>query len=348
MYSRPALADLIARVRTDVLSRLNQDDVLRRADAEVYARVIGGVANGLYGYIDWLANQIIYDTADEDTLRRYCVMWGVPLGDATYAVGPTTAQVLQPTTITTGSILAAADGQQYQVTADVMVAPGSISLPLRAVAAGAAGNRTAGQQLTFISPVSGVQAQTTCGDLIGGTDAATVDDLRAALLSRIQQPPQGGAATDYVAWAKSVPGVTRAWVCPGELGPGTVVVRFVCDNASGGLIPSAAMVSTVQAAIDAVRPVTAQVTVLAPIAAPTNYQIQGLVPATPAVQAAIVAELQDLHRREAVPGGTLLLSHLRAAISAAAGEQDAILVTPSANVTVGTGVISTMGSVTWL
>ena len=38
-FSRSTLAVLISRQRTDLLSRLDQDDELRRADAEVYARV---------------------------------------------------------------------------------------------------------------------------------------------------------------------------------------------------------------------------------------------------------------------------------------------------------------------
>jgi len=75
MYSRPALAELVQRVRTDVLSRLSTDDLLRRADAEVYARVLGGVAHGLYGFIDWLSNQVIFDTAEVEFLERWCSIW---------------------------------------------------------------------------------------------------------------------------------------------------------------------------------------------------------------------------------------------------------------------------------
>ena len=57
--------------------------------------------------------------------------------------------------------------------------------------------------------------------------------------------------------------------------------------------------------------------------------------------------MQDLLLREAVPGGTILLSHIRAAISAAAGETDYVLLSPSANVTNSTGNMSTMGTITW-
>ena len=182
--------------------------------------------------------------------------------------------------------------------------------------------------------------------LSGGADIETDDALRARLIARIQQPPQGGSDYDYVAWALAVEGVTRAWCYPAELGLGTVTVRFVRDN-DDSLIPDTTEVAAVQAHIDALRPVTAQVTVVAPVAVALNFTIGGLDPATSTVRAAVEAELADLILREAVPGGTILLSHIRAAISAAAGENDFTLTSPSANVTRTTGQMTVMGTVTW-
>ena len=194
-------------------------------------------------------------------------------------------------------------------------------------------------------------ACTVAGDgMTGGADTETDVGLRARLLARIQQVPQGGCKSDYEAWALEVPGVTRAWVYPQELGVGTVSVRFVRDSDGSGsaIIPDSSEVAAVQAYLDARRPVTAQLTVLAPTANPLNFTISGLSPSTDTVKAAVQAELQDLLLREAAPGGDVLLSHIRAAISAASGEDDYTLSSPSANVTNGTGQMSTMGSITWL
>ena len=66
-------------------------------------------------------------------------------------------------------------------------------------------------------------------ELDGGVDTENDDDLRARILFRIHQPPMGGDADDYVAWALSVPGVTRAWAAT-EMGIGTVTVRFMMDE----------------------------------------------------------------------------------------------------------------------
>ncbi len=348
-FSRPSLADIIQRVRNDVLSRLAADDVLRRADAEVYARVMGGVAHGLYGFIDWLSDQLIYDTAEVEYLERWCSIWGIARKAAASATGTVTFTVQDGAVIPAGTLLQALDGVQYQTTADATVAAPSATAPIAAVTPAAASNRSAGQSLALVSPIVGVQPTATASALSGGADIETDDALRARLLARIQQPPHGGSANDYVTWALEVAGVTRAWVSPQELGLGTVTVRFVRDNDGTGsaIIPDAAEVAAVQAYIDARRPVTAQVTVVAPTAVPLNFQIQGLTPNNATVQAAVQAELQDLLLREAVPGGTILLSHIRAAISAAAGETDYVLLSPSANVTSTTGNMSTMGTITW-
>lgn len=350
MYSRPPLADIVQRVRTDVLSRLSTDDLLRRADAEVYARVMGGVAHGLYGFIDWLSAQLIYDTAELEYLERWCSIWGITRKAAAAATGTVSFTVQAGAVIASGTLLQALDAVQYKTTADATVVGTTATAPVVAVVAAAAGNRATGQSLSLVSPVVGVQATATAGLLSGGADVETDDALRARLLTRIQQPPQGGAAADYIAWALGVSGVTRAWVYAQELGAGTVTVRFVRDNDGTGaaVIPDSTEVAAVQAYIDARRPVTAAVTVVAPVAVPLNFTISGLTPSTAAVQAAVQTELQDLLLREATPGGTLLLSHMRAAISAATGETDFVLTSPSANVTNTTGNMSTMGTITWV
>lgn len=348
MYSRPTLSDLIQRIRDDLLSRVASDDVLRRADTEVYSRVLAGVANGLYGYIAWLSDQVIYDKAEQEYLDRWCSIWGKPRKAAKVAVGTAVLSVSSNGTVAEGTLLQADDGQRYQLAGDASVMVPTSVVQIQAVTPGAAGNRVAGQKLSLVSPVDGIQSTAVSGALSGGADAELDDDLRARLLARIQNPPQGGAASDYVSWAVAVPGVTRAWVYPGELGAGTVTLRFVCDHNPDGLIPNASTVAALQATLDALRPVTAQLSVVAPVAAPLNFTIQGLVPNTAAVSAAVQAELQDLLTREAVPGGTILLSHIRAAISAAAGESDYVLLSPSTNVTSPTGSMSTMGNITWL
>ncbi|MEZ2293103.1 baseplate J/gp47 family protein [Variovorax sp. RCC_210] len=342
-FNRPQLTALVKTLRDDMLSRVGDETQLRRADAEVYARVFAGAMHGLYGYTDWISKQIIWDRCDDDTLERWASMWlQVPRKPAAAATGVATFVLAVGAAVPAGSVVQAFDGVQYQTTADNI---GSTA-PVVALVAGAAGNRAAGQALSLVSPIAGVQTQAIASEISGGSDIESPDSLRARLIARVRTPPDGGSATDYLQWALEVPGVTRAWVAPLEQGAGTVVVRFVRDN-DATPIPDAVEVAAVQAHIDPLRPVTADVYVVAPIADPLNFQIT-LTPPTVAVKAAVELELRDLLFREAAPGVTLLVSHIREAISTAAGETDHVLVSPAANVVPAIGHMPVFGSITWV
>lgn len=348
-FSRPDLPTLINRAEADIETRLPGADArLRRSNLNVLARVHSGAAHGLYGYLEWLARQVIIDTADGDMLERHASIWGVERKAASPAVGNITVTGTNGAIVPADSTLARSDGAQYSTDAEATIAGGTATIAVTAVDGGQAGNAAAASMLSFDTPIAGVSATATvgAGALTGGADIETDNDLRARLLARIQAPPHGGAQHDYIAWALEVPGVTRAWVYPAELGLGTITVRFVRDD-DASPIPDAGEVAAVQAYIDALRPVTADLTVVAPVAVPLNFTID-IVPDTAAIRAAIEAELRDLLLRAAEPGATILLSHIREAISLATGENDHILTTPAANVTHAIGEMATFGAITWL
>lgn len=353
-FARPDLPTLIDRAAADIESRLPGADArLRRSNLNVLARVLAGAAHGLYGYVDWLALQILVDTAEAEFLERHANIW-LPGGrlPAAYAVGQVTATGTDGAVIPVGTRFRRADGVVYTAEADATVAGGSALVTVVAVEAGQAGNSDAGVSLALETPVAGVNsaAVVTAGALSGGAAIESDDGLRARVLARIQQPPHGGAKHDYIAWALEVPGVTRAWCYPLEAGDGTVTVRFVRDG-DASIFPDAGEVAAVLAHIEEVRPVTAHVYVFAPVAQAVNFTI-ALTPSTAGVRASVEASLRDLLLREAVPEGgagegTILLSHIREAISLAAGETDHDLVAPVADVTLTTGQMAVFGAITW-
>ena len=354
-FSRPDLPILIDRAVADIESRLPGADArLRRSNLNVLARVHAGATHGLYGYLDWLSRQILPDTADAEILERHARIW-LTIGriPAAYAVGQATVTGSDGAVIPAGTVFKRSDGTAYAAESEATIAGGSALVTLVAEVAGQAGNAAAGSALTLDSPIAGVNAAATvtAGALTGGADIEDDDSLRIRLLERIQQPPMGGAKADYVAWAKEVPGVTRAWCYPEEMGDGTVTVRFVRDD-DASLIPDANEVAAVQAYIDERRPVAAELFVVAPVAAPVAFEVE-LVPATASVKAAVEASLRDLLLREAEPEGGLgegriLLSHIREAISLAAGETDHHLIAPVADVTPAIGAMATFGSLVWV
>ena len=184
--------------------------------------------------------------------------------------------------------------------------------------------------------------------LTGGTDDEEDEPYLQRLLDRIQTPPQGGSADDYIKWALENEGVTRAWVYPQELGIGTVSVRFMMDNSYDDGIPLSGDVTTVQAYIDALRPVTADVSVLAPVADSLNFTIELNETDTLTIRAAVEANLREMIARDGEPGGTIYISRINEAISLATGEFDHELTVPAANVTHTTGHIAVMGTITWV
>ena len=346
-FSRPTLQELINRTSADAVARLGLEELLRRDDMQVLARVLAGASHNLHGHVAWLAEQVIIDTAEAEYLARWANIWGVDRKPAAAAAGNVTLTGNNGVVIPAGTSLVRSDGVEYTTDAEATIASGTATAAVTAVVAGAAGNALAGVAVNLTTAIAGLASQATvaAGGLVGGAYIETDAALRARLLARIQAPPHGGAKADYVTWALEVPGVTRAWVYPGELGLGTITVRFVRDD-DASIIPDAAEVQAVQDYIDARRPVTADVTVVAPIAVPLNLTI-ALTPNTSTVQAAVQAEIADLLRREAEPGGTILISHIREAISLAAGETNHVLTVPAADVAHTTGQIAMMGAITW-
>lgn len=346
--SRPTLAELIERAAADIEAQLPGADArLRRSFLNVLARMHGGAMHSLYGYLGWASQQLFVDTAESAMLDRFASQYDKPRLPASFAVGPVTFAGTNGVVVPAGTELQRGDGAQFITNSDALIGAGVATVDVTALAAGAEGNTSVGTVLSLVQPVDGVSSASTVasGGIAQGADEEGDDALRARILSRIRLPPMGGSAADYEAWALEVPGVTRAWVYPIEGGPGTVVVRFVRDN-DVSFIPDAGEVTSVQAYIDARRPLTAQLTVAAPTAAPLDMSIT-ITPNTVAVKDAVTAELQDLLLREGRPGGTILLSHLREAVSVAAGETNHVITVPSADVTHASGLIPTLGTITW-
>lgn len=347
MFTRPTLPDLLARARGDMAAKLPDADLaLRRAVTRVLADVHAGGCHELHGHLAWIADQILVSTAEKEFLNRHGVQWGVAQNAATQAAGNVTLTGTNDVAIPAGTVLRRADGYEYTVDAEATIASGTATAAVTSAAYAEAANCEVGARLTLASPIAGVQsaALVAAGGLSGGTDIEIDSAYRTRILEDIRQPPEGGSKADYIRWAKSVPGVTRVWV-GNDLGPGSVVVRFVRDG-DPDIFPNAGAIADVAAAIEAKAPFPADWHVAAPNPVAVNFSIW-LSPAAATVKAAVLAELDDLIAREAAPGATLLLSHINEAISLAAGEADHNLISPAADVTFSAAEMGTRGTVTW-
>jgi len=348
-FTRPTIAQLIARAKSDIETRLPGSDAQVRESVEaVLARVAAGSGHSLHGHLVWLSKQLFPDTAEAELMNKWASIWGITRIAAVKANG--TVDI----TGSNGSVCPdltqwqSTDGQIYIQDGDATIAGGSATITVDAQTAGVDGNQSAGAILSLVSPVAGIDtAGTVAGsEITGGLDAETDIALQARVLLRLQSPPKGGGPGDYEQWALEVAGVTRVWEVANGDGAGTVVVYFVRDNDVGSIIPDGAEVAAVQAYLDTVAPITADVNVYAPVDTPTAFTI-AVVPDTAAVRTAVENELEALYLREAEPGATILLSQINEAISIAAGETDHTLTVPAADVTHAANEMPTVGTITW-
>lgn len=345
-FVRPTLPELIDRVTTDISGRVTgvQSAVLRRSLLGILARSEAGAVHMLYGFLEWAARQAIIDTAEKEYLERWAAIWKIFRKAADYSTGGALLAGAVGSTLLAGTLLQRQDGVQYRVLADGVFTGTTLQPTIVAVEPGANGDTPAGTPLVLVSPVAGVQSTGSAAtDIDGGLDVETDTQLLNRLLKRIRQPPHGGAAPDYELWALEVPGVTRAWVYPLEMGLGTVTVLFVCDGETN-IIPGSAKVAEVQAYINERAPVTAEVFVAAPVPDPLNLAVK-ISPNTVAVQASVRAEVEDLIVRDSKPGSPILISRLREAVSIAAGEADNQITSPIADVPHSAGHMAVPGTI---
>ena len=201
--------------------------------------------------------------------------------------------------------------------------------------------------LAFDAAISGVDGEAPVVDIDGGVDAENDDQLRQRILRRIQQPPMGGAAYDYEAWALAVPGVTRAWAAP-EQGIGTITVRFLMDElrADDDGWPRPEDIQVVATYIDLKRPVTVKdCYVLAPIKEFIDVTIANLVPDTTEVQAEIEKSIRDMLFVQAAPGQTIYAAWISYAIMNAPHVQSFNLVTDTDHVMPSLGHMAVLETV---
>ena len=357
-FQRPTLQQIIDRARADIKAELSIKTILRRSFLSAFARALAGAAHSLHGHLLFISKQVFPDQAEVEFLERWGSIFKLPRKEASFAKLNIDIVFTGASTVTVGALYSRPDGVEYALdTAVTATAAGTLPGIITAVEAGDAGNLDDGETVSLVSPVSGVDTDALVASTeIEGEDVETDLAYRARLIDRIQNPPSGGTIKDYEQYALSVAGITRAWVSPSLLGEGTVVVYIVDDN-NDPIFPGPAKIAEVQETINEFKPVGADVTVVAPIEKVLNINVK-IKPDTADIRAAITAEIEDLIAREAqvagssksvteVYSGKIPISKIREAISIAVGEDDHLVVSPTADVTALTGQLITLGTITY-
>ena len=311
-------------------------------------------------YLDWLALQLLPDTAETEWLDRHGDIWLVNSDGsagrkvATLASGSVYITGISGTIVPAHTQLSGLD-IGYETTAEIVIGVGPSEAQVRALDPGIDGNRDPGETLSVSTSIPGIDNTATIITLTGGVDTESDEQLRARVLQRIRNPPMGGTQANYITWALSVPGVTRAWAFP-EQGPGTITVRFLMDDlhADDNGWPTPSDEQIVHNYINKMRPVTVMdCYVFGPIKWYINIVIANMVPnVLPPygdlnVSGAIENSLKAMLYEKAAPGQTIYAAWISYAIMDAAGVQSFDLLTNSDFVMPAPGYMAVLGTITY-
>lgn len=350
-FNVPTLRQIIASGALDLESSLGT--VLPKFGIELALNtsVSAGIRDA-YDHQMWIVRQIIPTTeSDDQTIIETAQFEGGIRKQATYAAGPATLNGTVPAPV--GTVLQHKDGRQYAVTSSASPSSGTVAVQVQAIAVGAEGNLAAGEVLTLVTPVPGLQANGTSGDISGGADIEPISELLERLLFRKRNPPMGGAVADYVAWMREVPGVTRAWAYDAWQGGGTVGIGWVFDDRIDILPTPTDQQFMMEYLFRHPDPATGVLVGRPGGIEPVDIDIQLKItdlsitptPDTANIRAAITANISG-YERTLQPGNTLLLSSIRTAIGSAAGIKDYSL-DLAADVPADPDELNVIGVITW-
>lgn len=291
---------------------------------------------------DELLEMMVTTATENGLLADHAEMWGVPRNAATGAIGTVLVTASASVTLPIGTAFVSDGSVQWLVTTATTLAAGSTgSVPVQASTTGTVGNLAAGTELTLVSPVAGVTTVVVDAQgLAGGAAIESVESWRARIISKIRNPVAGGTATDYAGWATDA-GAAYVKVLPDAYGRGTVGVVIAMP---GPAVPTDAQIAQVQAYIDARRPITAKVTVIAAQIVVRSPAI-ALNPDTLSARQQIAAELTAYYPSKGI-GGKLYLLEIVAVLTTINGTSND-LVSPTADEQLADNQIATLGTIDW-
>lgn len=327
-WNRPAISTIYSRIINGIESRLTGGvALLRRSVLRILAKVFAGEIHMNYGYIQFISQQILVDSAEGSYLDRHALIWGVDRKSGKFSSGQVRFAGVNSTLIPAGTQIQDDDGIEYLTMLDVTISGGYADVLVQAAEVGAGSDQLSGAVLHMISPQSGVddEATTSSGGITGGQDPETDEALRSRILQRIQEPPMGGAKHDYVRWALEVDGVDKAWAFAPEDEPvvSAGIARVVFTEV-GGPTPTSPLyvddgsgkdngTGLVFQHIDLLKPVTADLQVY-PIHVRSIDMDISITPYNTDLRTAVQDNVRQALEELAAPGQNFLISQLRDAI----------------------------------
>lgn len=324
-FVRPTISEITTRIEKGIESRLfGTVALLRRAILRILARAFAGAIHTNYGHVDWVKDQLFTTTAEEEFLTRKGKEWGVPRRAGSFAVGEVQFEGLSGTVIPKDTRIQTEEGIEYGTLSEITIPGGGFeTVYIQSIEATDDANKEWGVDpyyFQLIEPIDDVETEVLLtASVEGGADAEDIEEWRARILQRIQAPPMGGTADDYVRWALEVDGVGRAWCYPLANGPGTVAVAII-SNDPNNPAPSSGLIADVAAYMEDKKPVTAGLQVVSTTdrygtdGVSMVYMAVNISPNNTDIRNAITENIKSLFLPHK-PGDTIKISQIRSAIS---------------------------------
>lgn len=358
-------AEILAELLAEGKSRMTR--IKNWVVGGVMHSILAVLAKGLASLYENLARAIdlaFLETSEGVYLRAIARLIGVTPRAATKARGRVIfyrSETGSEKPINAGSLVAVTSGSpRFKTTAAAVLAVGEseIEVEVEAELAGAAGNvgsEAINRLITSLPGIDGVRNDQAEGWLDReGSDADTEDQLRERCRVRWAAFSYGGTAEMYISTAWEITGVDRVAVLSlAPRGAGTVDVVITSTAADG--VPTAEMLTEVQALFDARKPCEADV--LAKAFTPWVYDVTLTVVRDQAggtadeIKAAAEAAIEDLYlpSDNALAfdiGDDLVRARLFAAAIAVQHAANVIIAAPPADVDIPDAGLARLGALT--
>lgn len=287
-----------------------ESSVLRKGVLKVLARIVGG---GLF-LLSLIAKRIwknkFVSTCDVEALDGFGEEYALPHKAAQKAVGVVEFDVgVGVFEVPAGTLLVEPySGLEFEVRETTEIEDVNPTARVMALLPGNEYNLTPGTKLEFRdAPLFDVD-EIRVGVMYGGVSidveidgivqkwGETAADYRRRLLHRIQNPPQGGTASDYQRWAESYEGVTNAYVFPNS--PNTNSVSVAVADYRSDIMVERAVVNRMLADVEEkdIWPIIADVRVFS--VTPVKARFKAVVaPFTESAKNSVLSAIQDFFRR---------------------------------------------------
>lgn len=227
MITLPTISEIKQQILADLQGADTSTPLGLVSIMEIMAGAYAVVLYLCYKFGYWAYQQIFTATMDEDSLVVRAAKYDIYKNAAVQCRATATATGTNDAIIDRGTLLEK-DGQTYSVDSDTTIS-GATSVSITAILSGEDSQLTVGDELSLVTPKTGVDNLFTIGSVLtDGEDEQTTDSLKNQVTQREKNKPQGGAIPDFVGWALENSGVGEAFAFRPT--PGYVNVFILTDE----------------------------------------------------------------------------------------------------------------------